>query len=351
MVSHRPARRGDIDFFLIIAILLIFIVGASTAGGRLGGLGKSLQKALGSIFGTEPTPCPFLQKGALSGFLGLESESKIVGVYNTTTLASDDECPTSSMSKIRLRWSMAQKGLVFDMGDDPDFNLCPSINLTSVINPTTQELISGSMISAKVPNCTIGGSQQYICCDRRQGACVCSQEDAGQETSPIPGRTDKFYCGLRYYLMTEGLGFSSQAATDAQFGAFASRPMPSYICIIIFGIIPFLVMYYLIQDLFFFVMLSQTTKKMMAVAMAGIAIVTGAFADLAYVLTKLTNISLSWSFLFLIFGTGLVSIVITNLIGVTSAASAMHKSLNEALYGFNLLRTFGKQLEEVSKKE
>jgi hypothetical protein len=141
------------------------------------------------------------------------------------------------------------------------------------------------------------------------------------------------------------------SANDPAFGQFATTPFPPYICILIFGLVPFLVMYYLLQDLLFFVMLSQTTKKMIAVAIAGMAIVTGAFADLSYVLTKLTGIALSWSFLFMIFGTGLVSVVITNLMGVTSAASALHKSLNEAHYGFFMLRSFGQQLEQVAQQK
>jgi hypothetical protein len=343
MARKRSSMRGDIDFFIIIAILLIVVVGASTAGGRLGGIGKSLNNALTSVFGDEPTPCPFLQKGALSGILGIGTTSKIVSVYNTST-DPGVACFVSQPADLRFYWNSTEQTIVFDLGEAPNFNECTGIRADQIINAATQELNSRSLVAAQVPNCG-----NYICCDKLSGPCICTQEDDGSETGKIAGRTDKFYCNLRYYMMTEALGFSSQAAKDAEFGSFAAKPMPSYICIIIFGLIPFLVMYYLIQDLLAFVFVRRTTKKMLAVAMASMAIVTGAFADVAYVLTKLTSISLSWSFLFLIFGTGLAAVVITNLMGLTSAASAMHRSLNEAHYGFMMLRGFGQQLEQASK--
>ena len=340
MVRQSPSERGSVDFFLIIAMFLIVIVGASTAGGRMGGLGKSLNNALKTIFGDEPSVCPFLQKGALSGILGLET-TKITLVDRSSSI----ECSSPTETSMRLRYNVSREDVEIDVGSPPDFDDYPGIGVKELVNPSTQSLLTGKVDVAQIS----GGV--YLCCDRTEGPCTCSQEDDGTETRPQPGGTGRFYCTLRYYMMTEGLGFSSEAAKDAEYAAFATSPMPSYICIIIFGLVPFLVMYYLIQDMFAFVFITPSTKKLMAVAMSAMGIVTGAFADVAYVLTKLTNISLSWSFLFLIFGTGLAAIVITNLMGLTSAASAMHRSLSEAQYGFQMLRTFGKQLEEISGKK
>jgi hypothetical protein len=327
-------------------------VGASTAGGRLGGIGTSLNNALSSIFGKEPVPCPFLQKGALSGLLGIETGSKVVTVVNSSSKPSATSCgdPDAatdddiSEAQLQVVWDQDDEAVVFNMGGiNGPYDELVGVRVDSILNPATQELTTGSSIAAELPN------GNWICCTKT-GPCECAQEDDGTETSKISTR-EKYKCNLRYYMMTEALGYSSQAAKDAEFGAFAARPMPSYICVIIFGLIPFLVLYYLIQDLLAFVFVANVTKKMIAVAMAAMAIVTGAFADVAYMLTKLTSISLSWSFLFLIFGTGLAAVVITNMMGLTSAASAMHRSLNEAHYGFMMLRSFGQQLESASGKK
>lgn len=210
------------------------------------------------------------------------------------------------------------------------------------------ELFSGSGTYAE--NVSRADKQNYICCDSKNGPCECSQGDEGDETFERTDKPGRYYCTLRYFLATEVYGLNAKASRDAQYTQLAARPMPSYICIFIFGIMPFVVIYYLMQDLFAFVMISPTTKKLLAMVMASMAIVTGAFADMTYVITKLTNISLGYSFLFMIFGTGLAAVVITNLMGLTSAASAMHRSLNEAHYGFMMLRSFGQQLEQTAKE-
>ncbi len=64
-------------------------------------------------------------------------------------------------------------------------------------------------------------------------------------------------------------------------------------------------------------------------------------------LSKFGRISTSWSFVFLLFATGLATIAITNMVGATSAASAMTKNLLETREGLETLKSFA----QVSKEQ
>ncbi len=130
---------------------------------------------------------------------------------------------------------------------------------------------------------------------------------------------------------------------DAEWLKFIEKPMPPWQCYILFGMLPFTILYYFMFDLMAFTFVSGRTKRIVALAVAMFAVVFGAFTGVAYLLTTITNWA-TGSIIFLLLILGIASAVMGQLGMTMNMSATAAASVGEAYYGLKTLQAVGRSV-------
>lgn len=138
-------------------------------------------------------------------------------------------------------------------------------------------------------------------------------------------------------------GGSVGMPTDTEWLKFIEKPMAPWQCYILFGMLPFTILYYFMFDLMAFTFVSGRTKKIVALAVAMFAVVFGAFTGVAYLLTTITNWA-TGSIIFLLLTLGIASAIMGQLGMTMNMSATAAASVGEAYYGLKTLQAVGRSV-------
>ncbi len=105
-----------------------------------------------------------------------------------------------------------------------------------------------------------------------------------------------------------------------------SMKIPAWQCFIIYGLLPFLIIFYLLNDILAYTLLSEKTKRAIALFGSLIAILSGGFAKLTQSVASFANLSIGGSFFLLMF----LIAAFTTVIGQIGVSATVTKELAEA---------------------
>jgi hypothetical protein len=286
---------ADLTPMLAYAIvILFFLVALPRDNSFLGAIGSSIDHFLTLLFGTsDMAKCPFLRKGMIiHQFTQYEYPMK---VYASST---NFNCAGNGMTSADSISTFESTQITIPILGEPTCELDEFMNFISPeegilrCDPNSDNCQRGTTASA-----VCAGVNVCLICDKAEkGFCEC--EDQSGLMKP---------CDLEKFMVDTF--FSAEAEKERELFSFMGADMPPWVCYVVFGIFPFLVIYYLVQDILQFTLLRSTTKRAVALAVAMLGIFSGAFVGITVGLVKFMNFSTNQATLFMLIGVAMLTSV------------------------------------------
>ncbi|HDR53354.1 MAG TPA: hypothetical protein ENN60_01620 [archaeon] len=303
-------RRGISDniWLFLGVVMLLLIMATFSPTSKFGKAFLGLRKSVEGVFGGGATYCPFINPYAMSIFAAGELE--ISGKH-------------ALCDPVEYTLSVTAEGL-----DPPATLMGDNYNYTD-------------------GNCTMG--RYSISLSQNSSVNV-----SGQAGGYASFSQDQFFGLLNDYQLEadlqNNLGGDNKVAVQ-----LITQKMPSWQCLLIYGILPFFIIFNLLNDVLVFTFFKTATRKLIAAFGSLIAVMTGAFAQLVTALGSFVGITIGQSFLLLMLGLALVSVFLAQLSLTAEATSSTLKSVKQALEAGMSIASLNKGLkvgqEEEEKKE
>ena len=282
------------SIWLFMGVVLLFAIMATfSPGSTMGKAFLSMRRSVEGAFGGEVGYCPFINPYAMSiysaGELVITGEHPVCAplIYVVTNATEYDSSATCGSDMYSIK--------VVNQGD-PDF-ACGEDELSCI------SVYKG---------------------DELQGNY--DQDEFFGKLTSIQDNVDKSN-SVAIQLLTE------------------KRPM--WQCFFIFGLLPFFITYYLINDILTFAYLRTNTRRLIAIFAALLAIITGSFANIIVAVSSFVGLSVGQSFLLAIFSLALLSVFLGQLTVTAGVAqttvNAVQKAVTGALVLTNLADATGQK--------
>jgi hypothetical protein len=301
-------RGGGKDtIWLLLGVMLLFGVMATfSPGSTFGKAFISLRQNLENVFGGEVGYCPFINPYAMSIYSA--GELVITGAHPlcepTQTVLS--ECVAGSSS--------CNNGPV-DHGVNGGDPACDGyIYSISLLAEGDTNLVNVSWES------TGDVSYREINSDFFFSSLATIQQDAMDKSNKVAVQ-----------LLTE--------------------KRPAWQCFFIFGLLPFFITYYLINDILTFAYLRTNTRRLIAIFAALLAILTGAFANIIVAVASFVGLSIGQSFLMAIFSLAILSVFLGQITVTAGVAQTTVNAVQKAVTGALVLRNVADATSQQNKQE
>lgn len=284
---------------LIYVVFILFFLVAIPRDDKsvLGMVGGTIDRSLTLLFGTsDMARCPFLRRGMI--LTQFSQFSYPLEVYACERQSGSSrpcvvDCSGTGMLSADNITAYESTLVRIPLGMEPS---CDVDRFLNFVDPLEGPLKCDSSIASR---CERGKTAAAVCgqdsaeltvCLRCEGEpCLCEDEYGQME----PCNLDDF--------MVQSF-FSPQAEKERELFALMGTDMPPWVCYVVFGIFPFVVIYFFVQDILQFTLLRQTTKRAVAIAVALFGIFSGAFVGVTVGVVQFMNFSTGQATLFLLVG-------------------------------------------------
>jgi hypothetical protein len=158
--------------------------------------------------------------------------------------------------------------------------------------------------------------------------------------------SDVFFNSLSTYQQDQP-GFDNSNKIAIQ---LLTEKRPAWQCFFIFGLLPFFITYYLLNDILTFAYLRTNTRRLIAIFAALLAVLTGGFANIIVAVSSFVGLSVGQSFLLAIFALAMLSVFLGQLTVTAGVAqttvNAVQKAVTGALILTNLSEAAGGQQDQ-----
>lgn len=315
-------------FFLIVAL-------PKEPGSLLGEIGLTVDSVLRMVMGTQMGQCPFLRRSAvMTTFSDIQYPIQLAVCDPSDTQAGCTLANCGSATEQDVYVSGAFYLKVPVGGQDRNCRLDDFIDFE---NPETllrcDSLVAGSCSEDETASASCGteGNQVNVCikCTQRDGPCLCFDEAENKYV----------YCNLKDFVSQELL--SPEASQEHDLMVLMGREIPFWVCLVMFGIAPFFLIYYFSQDLLSATILKSDTRNALAITMAMVGVFTGAFMGITVAIVKFTRLSTNLGTLMLLIGMGVLVafMMLVSSFGKTALSAA--GTWEKVHYGIETLKQVG----------
>ncbi|MBR9680274.1 MAG: hypothetical protein GOU98_00425 [Candidatus Altiarchaeota archaeon] len=126
---------------------------------------------------------------------------------------------------------------------------------------------------------------------------------------------------------------------------------PAWQCFFIFGLLPFFVTFYLLNDILMFAYLRTNTRRLIAIFASLLAILTGSFANILVAVASFVGLSVGQSFLMAIFSLAILSVFLGQLTVTAGVAKTTVDAVQKAVTGALVLTNVAGATNPGAKKE
>jgi len=126
---------------------------------------------------------------------------------------------------------------------------------------------------------------------------------------------------------------------------------PAWQCFFIFGLLPFFITYYLINDILTFAYLRTNTRRLIAIFASLLAILTGMFANIIVAISSFVGLSVGQSFLLAIFSLAILSVFLGQITMTAGVAKSTVDAVQQAVTGALVLRGVSDALAQQKKEQ
>ncbi|MBR9681952.1 MAG: hypothetical protein GOV00_04105 [Candidatus Altiarchaeota archaeon] len=275
-------RRGMSDniWIFVGVIMLLLIMASFSPTSTFGKAFIGLRSSLGGMFGANASYCPFINPYAMTIFSA--GELRIAGEHPLCD-------PTEYALQKKGVDALAAVGDVDPAGNDE----CNFDDYTIRINEENGELTVSWMNKSDMLQTEVFTQ-------------------------------DKFFGYLTDYQadndLSDTLGGDNKVAIQ-----LISQRMPSWQCLLIYGILPFFIVFNILKDVLSFAFFRAATRNLIASFGSLIAVMTGALSNVIVAIGSFVGITVGQSFLLAILGLALVSVFLGQ---ITITAGATKSSLD-----------------------
>ncbi len=286
-------EAGETLWLLIGVVLLIGIMASFSPNSTFSKAFIGVRKSMEGMVGSGTGYCPFINPYALEIFSAGEIE--IMGNHSL--------CDAVEYAGCQKIW-----------GDNGD---------TSAISHCTTTVDENSVEIYKKKGC----EREYGISITDDGKIKLTVGDNENVTD-----ADMFFAALRDFERSYGdmIDNDNKIAID-----LLMEKRPRWQCFLIFGFLPFLILYYLLNDILAFAFIRTNTRRLIAVFASLLTVMTGALANLVVSISSFVGLSTGVSFLMMIFLMAMLSMFLgqlTTTMGVVqSTTQAVQKVVTGAL--------------------
>ena len=130
-----------------------------------------------------------------------------------------------------------------------------------------------------------------------------------------------------------------------------SQKIPAWECLLIYGLLPFFLLYSLINDILAFAFMRTNTRRLIAVFASLLAVLTGAVANLVVAISEFVGISTSYGFFMLLFAMAIISVLLGQLTLTMGVAQTTVNAVQNALVGMLTLNAISRGATAGQRRE
>jgi hypothetical protein len=332
--------QGSDILWLLLGVVLIFGTMAAFSPGSI--VGKNfvgVRKNLESMFGGELGYCPFINPYAMT-------------LYSSGQLEITGDHPLCGPLKYAIGEISRDKFMLggvncSDIVDDKLEYAVYSLSIESVDNYCADEPVGGTEESVNCINASKSGVHPLKDADGVNNLTTIKNVKGDIKYYPDLGTataddvdiaefsSDYFFAKLSDVQQSE-IDKSNRVAIQLM-----TEKRPAWQCFLIFGILPFAITYYLLNDILLFTMLRTNTKRLIAIFASLIAVLTGAFANLVVAVSSLVGMTVGQSFLLAIFSFAVIAVFLSQIMATAGATKATVKAVNDTVTAMMTLGAIG----------
>ncbi len=321
-------------------VMLLAIIASFVPGTPLHSTLGALYKSLSQMFGGEPIYCPFINPYAI----------QIYSAGSISVSGNHPLCDAIEYAVCEVTGTGVVKSKISKCSWEPDsgkFCLCDFsgylLNDSKCIDyglNNKKEVVPYNHITYTVRIDEDSGKVEI-----ELYSADMFEEGLKKPTDTIKLTTTvgKFMSALMGYQREAG----GEATADLQ---LLWQKIPPWQCFIIYGLLPFLILYYLLNDILVFTYMRTNTRRLIALFGALAAITTGAFGNIVLSVSRFTNFATGTSFFLLILTLALISVLLGQFAISAGAGAAAANAARQAMAGMamligiqNVAQRFGKQ--------
>ena len=309
--------RGNTQdtIWLLFGVLLIF--GTMAAFSPSSTFGKAFLSFRGNIenaFGGEVGYCPFINPYAMSiysaGGLEITGGHPLCGPIR---YAVDDLLLGDATDETRNENGLNNCSVYFYSITLKESESEPGVQEVIVTNNAPR---SGACDADDTPPCLVDSDEH----------CFGIEDDVSKGSTETMN-SDAFFAKLNA-IQQESISNSNQIAIQLM-----TEKRPAWQCFFIFGLLPFLITYYLLNDILAFAYFRTNTRRLIAIFASLIAILTGAFANLLVAVASFVGLSLGQSFLAAIFAMAILAVLLGQITMTAGVAKSTVDSVTKVVGG------------------
>lgn len=295
--------------WLLLGVLLLFgTMAAFSPGSMFGKAFISLRQNLESAFGGGVGYCPFINPYAMS-------------IYTAGELVVTGNHPLCDP----LEYALNQQEGGIEGGDYP----VVGAEGTSGGDDLCQGFADGDPVS-RVYSVKITTADDTSTIEVE---CSGSSDDSGCDQLTEEFDPDDFFAHLSALQRGGDLDKGNTVAVQ-----LLTEKRPAWQCFFVFGLLPFFITYYLINDILTFAYLRTNTRRLIAVFASLLAVLTGSFANLIVAVASFVGLSVGQSFLLAIFSLAIFSVFLGQLTATAGVAKGTVEAVQSAVGGMMVLR-------------
>ncbi len=310
--------------WLLFGVILIFgTMAAFSPSSTFGKAFLSFRQNIENAFGGEVGYCPFINPYAMS-------------IYSAGGLEITGNHPLCGPIRYAVE-DLSLSDATDETRNEEGLNNCSSyfysISLETVgVEENIQMITVKNNIDYATENCD--GESDY-----ELGHCFGDEDDV-TGGSNVSITSDTFFASLNA-IQQESISKSNKIAIQLM-----TEKRPAWQCFFIFGLLPFLITYYLLNDILAFAYFRTNTRRLIAIFASLIAILTGAFANLLVAVSSFVGLSLGQSFLAAIFAMAILAVLLGQITMTAGVAKSTVDSVTNVVGGALALSNVNEALKK-----
>lgn len=324
--------RGDSKdtIWILVGVVLLFGVMATfSPGSTFGRAFISLRQNLENVFGGEVGYCPFINPYAMSiysaGELVITSNHPLCGPVQEVLVRDENTA-----------WSADPNGV------------CGSDIYSIKLDVEEANCGEESCVDVEI-DCGTGCTSTTAVCDNDNDLAyddTCTLDGDGSSSGLAYSFTqDEFFSRLSD-LQQVGLDKDNNVAVQ-----LLTEKRPAWQCFFIFGLLPFFITYYLINDILTFAYLRTNTRRLIAIFASLLAVLTGGFANIIVAIASFVGLSIGQTFLVAIFSLAMLSVFLGQITVTAGVAKTTVNAVQQAVTGALVLRNVAQATSQQEKQE
>ena len=309
------------SIWLFMGVVLIFAIMATfSPTSTMGKAFLSMRRSIEGAFGGEVGYCPFINPYAMS-------------IYSAGELVVTSGHPLCIPIDVALG-TIPVESVTSD-------TVCSAKQYSLSIEPALAEDCSGY---GSVPD---WDGEERVC------VTITSIKEGTGSTSTVDDEETKGYDPDIFFqnlaelqIQEENLGKDNLVAIQ-----LLSEKRPMWQCFFIFGLLPFFITYYLLNDILTFAYLRTNTRRLIAIFAALLAILTGAFANIITAVSSFVGLSIGQSFLLAIFSLALLTVFLGQLTVTAGVAQTTVNAVQKAVTGALVLTNLASATQDKQQQE